>query len=121
MNTTVLVEPQPHEQPKYKLVVFGKCQNQTSRRQAALTHLYCMVSEVVDALSLVMRILTMLKRKTKFICAEARRGTIISGSFVIASCTYTQFPAAGTLIMSGRGRGAGLSSSWKNRVAFDGI
>lgn len=36
--------------------------------------------------------------------------TIISGSFVIASCTYTQFPAAGTLIMSGRGRGTSLSS-----------
>lgn len=74
------------------------------------THLYCMVSEVVEALSLVIRILTMLKRKTKFIWGKATRATIITGSFVIASCTYTQFPAAGTLIMSGRGRGTSLSS-----------
>lgn len=35
-------------------------------KQIAL-YLYCIVSDVVEALSLVMRILTMLKRKTKFI------------------------------------------------------
>lgn len=69
-----------------------------------------MVSEVVEALSLVIRILTMLKRKTKFIWEKATQATIISESFVIAPCTYTQFPAVGTLIMSGKGRGTSLSS-----------
>lgn len=34
---------------------------------SSTTHLYCIVSDVVEALSLVIRILTMLNRKTKFI------------------------------------------------------
>lgn len=52
-----------------------------------------MVSDVVEALSLVMRILTMLKRKTKFIWEKSNndnnKNTIISETFVIALGTYT--------------------------------
>lgn len=40
-----------------------------------LHHLYCMVSDVVEALSLVMRILTMLKRKMKLIWGSDTQGT----------------------------------------------
>lgn len=36
----------------------------------ALTHLYWIVSDVVEALSFVIRILTMLKRKIKLICRK---------------------------------------------------
>ena len=39
----------------------------TSSLSTRSTYLYCIVSDVVEALSLVIRILTMLKRKTKFI------------------------------------------------------
>lgn len=64
-----------------------------------LTHLYWMVSDVVEALSLVMRILTMLKRKTKFIWKKATttttKKTIISETFVMALCTYTHISRCG--------------------------
>lgn len=40
------------------------------------THLYWTASDVVDALSLVIRILTMLKRKIKLICVEETEKTL---------------------------------------------
>lgn len=41
-------------------------------------YLYWMVSEVVEARSLVMRILTMLKRNTKLICRKKSRMSTFS-------------------------------------------
>lgn len=56
----------------------------STRSHTESTHLYCIVSDVVEALSLVMRILTMLKRKTKFIYNKTHR--IRKDNFMILCC-----------------------------------
>lgn len=47
--------------------------NTTKSKKQQLTYLYCIVSEVVEALSFVIKILTMLNRNTKFIWKRRKR------------------------------------------------
>lgn len=57
-------------------------------------YLYWIVSDVVEARSLVMRILTMLKRKMKLICGEIKQSTV-SFFIKVQQCLHHSFLQCG--------------------------